>query len=276
MKKKLPLIIFALFFLSNLSQADEYLWKDKYDSLKTIAHEINTPEGFFRSKYPKNSFAHWLRYLPLKEKNSPVLLFNNRRKRDQKSHYRVIDIDIGKKDLQQCADAIIRLKSEYLYSQKKYDEIGFHFTSGDYSEFNQWIKGFRPIVFGNNVEFKKREEYDSGYSNFRKYLENIFMYSGSYSLSKNNKKINISELKSGDFFLEGGFPGHGVIIVDTAVNSDGEKIFLLAQSYMPAQSIHILVNPEDEDLSPWYNADFTNELITTHWVFKKSSLYRFK
>ncbi len=31
-----------------------------------------------------------------------------------------------------------------------------------------------------------------------------------------------------------------------------KKVYLLAQSYMPAQQIHILVNPANSLLSPWY------------------------
>ena len=40
-------------------------------------------------------------------------------------------------------------------------------------------------------------------------------------------------------------PGHVVLIVDMAENDKGEKIFMLAQSYMPAQQTQILINPSD-------------------------------
>jgi len=46
-------------------------------------------------------------------------------------------------------------------------------------------------------------------------------------------------------------PGHAVIVVDMAEDAKGQRAFLLAQSYMPAQDIHILKNPMDADLSPW-------------------------
>lgn len=36
-----------------------------------------------------------------------------------------------------------------------------------------------------------------------------------------------------------------------AENNKGEKIYLLAQGFMPAQDIHVLVNFVDTDLSPW-------------------------
>ena len=66
-------------------------------------------------------------------------------------------------------------------------------------------------------------------------------------------------MRIGDFFIQGGFPGHAVIIVDMAeaiepkTGGGRRKYFLLAQSYMPAQDMHVLRNPAGE--SPWYAFD---------------------
>ena len=67
-------------------------------------------------------------------------------------------------------------------------------------------------------------------------------------------------------------PGHAVIVVDMAVNSFGEKIFLLAQSYMPAQQTQLLINPMDEDISPWYSLKGRDKLITPQWTFELDTL----
>ena len=56
--------------------------------------------------------------------------------------------------------------------------------------------------------------------------------------------------------------------MDVAEDKSGNSIFLLAQSYMPAQQIHILKNFNNSALSPWYSLKDTDELITPEWEFK--------
>ncbi len=57
----------------------------------------------------------------------------------------------------------------------------------------------------------------------------------------------------------------------------GEKRVLLAQSYMPAQSIHVLNNPASVDGLPWYDvADAASALVTPEWTFPPGSLKRWR
>ncbi len=257
---------------------DSFLWLTApYKKKESLKLRISLPGGYERIPVQSGSFAHWLRNLPLKPGKPPVFLHDGTKKGNQSVHYAVIDIDTGKKDLQQCADAIIRLRAEYLYSIKKYKEIHFNFTSGDIAAFTKWTKGYRPIIKNNRVTWKKSGEIDDSYKNFRKYLHTLFIYAGTYSLRREMKRRSLKDMQIGDLFIEGGFPGHAVFIVDMAVDKNsGKKIFLLAQSYMPAQDIHILINPNNQNLSPWYELDFNGEIITPEWIFKKSDLHSFK
>ena len=90
-----------------------------------------------------------------------------------------------------------------------------------------------------------------------------------------HKVSDISLMKIGDVFIQGGFPGHAILVVDMAVNGSGKKLFLLVQSYMPAQEIHVLNNPVDSDSSPWYKLDFGEILYTPEWTFTRNDLKRF-
>ena len=104
----------------------------------------------------------------------------------------------------------------------------------------------------------------------------VFTYAGTASLAKELKSVpDVSKIRAGDVFIVGGYPGHAVTVVDVAKNRDGGVAFLLAQSYMPAQQIHILKNPNSND--PWYTLEDLEDgiLQTPEWTFKSSQLRRF-
>ncbi len=224
----------------------------------------------------RTALVHWLRNLPLKTDGTPVYLYDGREKQDRTVYCSVVDIDVGGKDLQQCADAVIRLRAEYFYSLGLYDSIAFNFTSGDRASFREWIKGLRPVINGNDVRWRRNGLIDSSYANFRDYLNTVFMYAGSYSLNREMKaRGDICDVEIGDVLIQGGLPGHVVIVVDVArSNTTGKKIYLLAQGFTPAQDIHILTNPINPDLSPWYDCASGNPIITPQWEFKRTDLKR--
>ena len=168
-------------------------------------------------------------------------------------------MEIGTRDLQQCADAVMRLRGEYLYQQKKYDAIHFNFLSDAKPRyFTTYAKG------------------DYSYKKFRKYMDYIFSYANTASLHNEMLPVSIENMQIGDVFIQKGNPyGHAVIVVDMAVNEQGKKVFILAQSYMPAQDIQILINPNNPDLSPWYEVRKGN-LVTPEWIFSSNDLKRFQ
>ena len=106
------------------------------------------PTGAVRVDLPVDSFGAWLRYLPLKAAGEPVFFYDGRLKPNQSVHEAVVDIDVGNRNLQQCADSIIRLRAEYLYSRKALNQIAFHYTTGHLIPFSKWSKGLRPVLSG--------------------------------------------------------------------------------------------------------------------------------
>ncbi|MBL7856653.1 MAG: DUF4846 domain-containing protein [Cyclobacteriaceae bacterium] len=253
-----------------------YSWKSQYDPETILVNRIPVPSGFQRKPPAQNSFAYWLNNIPLKKGNPDILLYNGQKKNNQRAQHAVLDIDVGNKDLQQCADAVIRLRAEYLFATHQYDKIKFAFTNGFLCDYQKWAQGFRPKIEGNVVSWVKSAQPDTGYASFRKYLNTVFMYSGTQSLSQELRKKNVADISPGDVFIQGGFPGHAVIVMDVAVHpTRNEKLFLLAQSYMPAQDIHVLKNPSDSHLSPWFASILSGNLETPEWTFEWSDLKGF-
>ena len=259
------------------SQNDEgtpFPWLQGNDSLTERIKDIPAPGNYVRVTAAKGSFAEWLRDLPLKPGKTAVYLHNGKKKSRQDVHYRVVNIDTGKGDLQQCADAAMRLRAEYLFRQEKYDSIRFNFVSGFCADYSKWRVGYRVAVKGNDCRWVKQAAPDNGYNSFKKYMRVVFTYANTFSLSAEMTPVkNVTDIKIGDLFIQGGFPGHAVIVVDMAKNSAGHIVFLLAQSYMPAQDIHILKSPFS--ISPWYDIDFGDRLETPEWTFKKTDLKSF-
>jgi hypothetical protein len=217
-------------------------------SYKRIA-EIPTPDGFKRALQPTASFANWLQQLPLKT-DKTVYLYNGTIKKNQSAQFAVIDVPVGDKDLQQCADAVMRLRASFLFDQQLYSSIEFY----------------------DNEQNKYTFSAPYTQAHFEKYLTNVFSYCGTASLTKQLQQKKIHLLQAGDVLIRGGFPGHAAIVVDVAENEKGQKIFMLAQSYMPAQSVHILINPINNQQQPWYELNEDDVIATPEYTFTKYEL----
>ena len=218
----------------------------------TVA-DIPLPDGFKRNSYAEKSFATWLRKISI-NKDTRVYLYNGQLKQNQQAQYAVLNVPVGNKDLQQCADAVMRLRASYLYDQKRYADIAFSDNNG------------KSYVCPGPVDSIR----------FEHYLEKVYSYCGTLSLEKQLHPVSdFSLLQPGDVLIKGGSPGHCVMVMDIAVNSSGKTIYLLAQSYMPAQNIHLLKNPMDSELSPWYELKNDNSFIyTPEWTFAPRQLRR--
>ncbi len=241
---------------------------------KTIVDRIKVPDNYKRTDWASDSFESYLRNLRLKPENSIVKYYNGKEKSNNGIYEAVVDLPIGKKDLHQCADAVMRLRAEYLWEEEYFDKIHFNFTNGYTVNYTEWMKGKRMVVQGNKTFWNDRSKPSNTYQDFWNYMELIFMYAGTASLEKELESININTAKIGDVLIQGGHPGHAVIIVDEAINVETqEKVFLLAQSYMPAQEIQILQNP-DRNISPWYRLK-EGKIETPEWTFTDENIRRF-
>jgi hypothetical protein len=218
---------------------------------------IPVPAGFHRLPAGRPSFAGWLRALPLK-KDRRVHLYNGVLKAYQGAQFAVVDVSVGHSDLQQCADAVMRLRAEYCYANHDLSAIDFVSEQGTRFFFPEWAR-HRP-------DSTSRKSFDI-------YLDRVFMYCSTRSLEKQLVSKQLAAVEAGDVLIRGGAPGHAMIVIDVAEDSSGRRIFLLAQSYMPAQDIHIVIDPTDGGLSPWYSAGpIGNRIETPEWTFTTNQL----
>lgn len=210
----------------------------------------------------------------MKPDQSPVLLYDGSGKRNQSAHAAVFSMPLIDGDLQQCADSVIRIYSEYFWKMGDYDKIAFHLTNGFLMDYPAWKAGKRLMVDGNETSWVAKAAADDSYETFLKYLRTVMIYAGTLSLDGETVPVNVSDIQAGDMFIKGGSPGHCVMVADVAQNRDGSRCFLLAQGYMPAQEFQIIKNPLHES-DPWYYAsELEYPLVTPEYVFDEGSLKR--
>lgn len=256
-----------------------YSWIKDTDYTTPLINRYKLLDGFSLVSVQKGSYQEWLRFLPMEPKGTKIKLYNGKKKFFQLLNAGVVKIDIGKRDLQQCADAVIRLRSEYLYSSNKFPKIHFNYTSGFNAQYAKWREGFKINVKGNKVNYyHKPKSNDKTYSGFKSYLTNVFNYAGTYSLNKELIGKSPDQIKAGDVLIIGGFPGHVITVMAVSKNSKGEKAVLLGQSYMPAQSIHVIRNQNKPMKGAWFLVEDLKKKgwNTVEWSYETKHLKTWK
>ena len=232
-----------------------------------VLTRFKVPSGFHQVAARPGSFGSYLQSLPLKPAGTHTLTYKGAIAATDVETAAVVDISVGHDDLQQCADAVMRLRGEYLWHARRYNEITFHFVNGFKCDYVHYADGYRY----HNGHWVPTAKKDYSYPAFMRYMELVFAYAGTLSLEKELKPVtNPDELKAGDVFIHGGSPGHCFIVMDVVENDKHQKQFLLAQSFMPAQNIQVLQNAPgyywfsmDKIPSIWYG-----ELVKPQYLRK--------
>lgn len=224
---------------------------------EALSHRFAAPADFQRVQLQRGDFGSWLRDLPLEPAGTAVHLFDGTEKPRQDVHLAVVSIDVGERDLQQCADAVMRLRAEYLLARGL--PIVFH---------------PEPAKQQHTLLFDPRQP-DPGRRRLHRYFTLLFSEAGSASLQAELASAP-GPVHPGDVLIQGGFPGHAILVVDAVADATGKRKLMLTQSYMPAQQIHVLKNI---DGSPWFDEaalDGKPGLATPEWrPFHRKDVRRF-
>ena len=242
---------------------------------ETVESRFRPPRGYERVAVSEGGFAEWLRGLPVYPGRGTIHLYDGTPRKTIGTHVAVLAVDVGDRDLQQCADAVIRLRAEYLRCAGRESEIAFRFTSGDLATWSDWQEGMRPRVDGERVSWARTGSRGSDYASFRAYLETVFTYAGTSSVEKELEPVvDPALIEPGDVFIVGGFPGHAMLVLDVAENRRGARVFLLCQSLQPAQEIHV-VQSGRLPRHTWQRAKSEGRFFPAGWQLSYSSLRRF-
>lgn len=245
------------------AELSRYPWLSKRVPVRSLESAIAPPAGFTRVEVKADSFGAWLRGLPLRAAGTPVHDFQGREilPGDSPLLAAVAELDVGSADLQQCADSIIRLHAEWLWSRGQKDRIAYHFTSGHLAKWSAYAEGDRPAISGRNVSWVRTGSEDRSRAAFRAYLDMVFTYAGTLSLDREKKRPAREDVQPGDFIVAGGSPGHAVLVLEVAVNAAGERVVLLGQGSIPAQDFQVFTQGHNDPWFPWAG----EKLVTPFW-----------
>ena len=211
----------------------------EWPTVASLDTYVEPPPGYRRVDLEAESFGSFLRQLPVRLDRRRVRSHAGRPLGSPSAG--IVAMPLVDGNLQQCADSILRLYAEFLWMHDRRDEIQFHFTSGDRSDWADWRDGERFRIHGATVERHEGAPPQNSRANFRRYLRHLFMYAGTHSLPMDARTLDPSEsTRPGDVFLESGAPGHVVLVLDVAENDDGERVALIGQGFMPAQEFHLV------------------------------------
>ncbi len=124
MRTLLPGLLFAVLLsipataAADEVSAEDYSWladmEGELPPVEPLSSRFEVPDGFTRVEVVDGSMEAWLRGLPIRTDRSDVRSYKGDRLR--RPAVAVVLMDVGKRDLQQCADSAIRLHAEYLWS----------------------------------------------------------------------------------------------------------------------------------------------------------------
>ncbi len=199
---------------------------------KTVG-EIAPPPGFKRVDVAPDSFGAYIRSFPLQRRGSKMKCYDGSTALGQYIGYAVLDLPLISEN-EQCCDAVQRMRSEYLFSRKRYSDIHFRsFQDGT-------------VSYGGGGDHEA----------LHKYLRRVYGMSNTSTLRHEMKKKRLADIEPGDVLVYEAGPGHqvghAVLVADVAVNPrTGEKAIMVAQSSMPALTMHVVRNVTNPFLSPW-------------------------
>ncbi|MBN2193282.1 MAG: hypothetical protein JW751_10740 [Polyangiaceae bacterium] len=230
----------------------------------TLASAIPTPPGWERIAVPPQSFSAWLRDLPLAAPGTPVKNWRGDEVYPGNEEYvqAVVAIDVGKGDLQQSSDVILRLHAEWQWWQGKRD-MTYLAATKDSMSYADYCSGKRPLAQGPHIYWvKQRDPNDpNDRGAFRDFLDVVFMWANSTAVRMQSEVVAPADLAPGDFFLQRDKSGHAVVILDVVAKPSGDRLALLGQALTPAMNIHVLRPGRG---TAWFSLRPTEPLLTPH------------
>lgn len=250
------------------------------DEGTVIKDRVEVPDGYIRPPFPESSFQNFLRSMPMKKAGAKVMKYDGYNKFFD-CYAAVVDMDFPmESDVIHSEHTIQLIRSLYFYKTEKYDLMRFSYDDNRNMDFFEYGSGIR-FVWQDSIYVKEEiASEDFSINAFNNYLGDLYGESTTRGLKADTREIEFGEMSVGDLLLQPGnqhSKGHTVMVMDMAIDPlTGERLVLFGQGFEPTQDFHIIDNPYEEDISPWYRVDEDAHFFSTiQWTFRKKHCRRF-
>ncbi len=237
--------------------------KNNGDLLARV-RDLPLPKGYERvAGLP--GFSSWVQELPLFPKGTPVTNPYGSEVLSPPAEVLAVTTVPVLSNACQCADMAILLWAYYHQSIGQEKTLRFKSVSGDWMDYSAYRTGTRyhPTEDGRHLKSYSTRDSRSD-AGFQGFLKTVFLYAGSASLSRDLPRLDPRFVQAGDLFVQpparGGQTGHVSVVVDTARNAQGQRLYRMAYGYIPAMSL-FLVSPE---AGQGHDGWFTQEGFAEH------------
>ena len=215
--------------------------------------DIPAPVGYEREDAPEGSYTEFLRSQRLLPHGAKVHLYSGKVAPFQWISSGVIDRKLIS-EYEQCADVVIRIRSEYFWKTQQLDSL--RFTD---------VNGVEHTYDGGSFRWK-----------FKSYLEQVYKTCNTESVYRETSPRAIRDVQPGDILVyrsrRKGRLGHAVLVADVARNPDGKVAILCVEGNTPAREMHIVRNL-NSFRNPWFFPDVAGDIIRLSVCsFKKDEL----
>ncbi|PCJ19371.1 MAG: hypothetical protein COB02_08265 [Candidatus Cloacimonadota bacterium] len=231
-----------------------FILSSKSYTLETIHLKFIPPENYNRVLFSQNSFANYIQSLPLKDDNKILKHDGQLAKQKRWNSLAVISMPLMFKDnLEQCSDFCMRFWANFHKKQNRLNQL---------------------ILF--NYMGENKPFISSGLS-YNKFLRKSFAFSNSYSLKRALKKVDSNKLIPGDLIIQsrGHKLGHVSMIMDLAINSKKQRLYLIGFSAIPAQEFHIESAKGFSQFNEWFTIEAFQKYLASKIKRGKPSFRRF-
>ncbi len=249
--------------LQTAPPSEVYPWLEgRYDPAHSIYMRIPPPQGFRRVAVPEGSFAHWLRFLPLRNRRPgpghPGLLA-------------WVDLPALEGTGGSPEDCLQRLRSEYLHAVGQDDRLAWavsHHPSEPAVRWTAWSANPPAAMTSPATHPVGREDYATLHAFLRKVLPMTTTLTLSRDLRPAEGELAIGQVWHHPPAGPDAPPGHAVLVADVVENPrSGERAFLLLQATLDEPFPAVVVNPGHSSAGPWFSTPVGPALRLPGWTF---------